>query len=388
MMQSFLLGFGLLLCAAAQQPDSSCSQTEGSSVLQRPAQAHEADVHKLSLQQMVAQPGGMSDATSLLDTAKAWALADVKGEFQADSIPPALLQSIIAAMNGVINATNISHREDQDEIDRSIAAIQACATTMDDSFTRAGGVNDVRDIQVADGAAHDTCRGQEVILYTTNATKCDSFQAYADSLEPPDCLCPELVAGPSPEMLACLQATATWATSANSTYISKRDQCYAASANLASQKTTCDTAQSTFESAFCSYAQSLTTTCGTYTSCRNAAVSSHSNTVSDVQVSEAGRKAQHQAAKKIICYLGVLNATEADKPTVFATCNSSTYSTTHLDIVYPTVPAAVTCDMSPINDKPCDSAFLSTYYLGKSWSTNAPARACIPCAWAVTTPAP
>jgi len=345
----------------------------------------EVDVQKLSLLQLVSnlKRGGMSSATSLLQTVKELAMADVQGEFHADPITQQVLQSILDQVNDhVINVTLVNHREDQREINRSIAVIQSCTTTMQSAFTVANtGVDALNTQQASDNTTHYTCRGQQVGLNSTKVTECDDFTSYANGLEAskPACLC-SFPAGPSDEMLTCIQSAATWATTANSTYITKRDECDTAGTDLNDKKTTCDSDQGTFESAFCSYAQALTSTCKAYGTCRATSISSHKTTVSDVEVSEAARKAEYVAAKKVICYVGVFAAAETAKPKVFEDCNAATHSTTSLDIVYPATPSAATCDVSPVDDQPCDSTFLSTYYVGKAWSTLAPAKTCSPCA--------
>jgi len=92
------------------------------------------------------------------------------------------------------------------------------------------------------------------------------------------------------------------------------------------------------------------------------------------------------AAKKVICFAGVLKAKAAEKSKDLKACIDKTYSTSHLDMSYPGLPNAAVCDVSPVANKPCDEAFITAHYEA-SWSTKAPAVKCVPCAWS-TPPAP
>jgi len=353
----------------------------------------EVDVQKLSLLQLVSnlKRGGMSSATTLLQTVKELAMADVQGEFGADPITSQVLQSIIDQMNeNVINVTLINHREDQREINRSIAVIENCTTTMQMKFAEGNtGVNALNAKQASDNTTHYDCRSRQVGLNSTQVAECNDFHLYAHGLHrsKPKCLC-SFPKGHSPAKLKCIQLAKGWAITANSTYITKRDECDTATYILRRKQLTCDSNQRTFESAFCSYAQSLTTTCKTYTTCRSKSISTHNTTISDVRVSEAARKAEYKAAKKVICYIGVFTAADTAKPKAYSDCNAATYSTTLLDIVYPPIPTVATCDVSPVDDKPCDHNFLSTYYAGKAWSTQAPATKCTPCEGSPPAPVP
>jgi len=330
-----------------------------------------------------------SNAASLLSTVRTLATAAANGKFEATPITQQALQFIVTAMeDNVINVSHINHEEDQREVDRSHATIVKCTTTMQSAFTAPQtGVDAIQAQMVADNNTHDACRVQQKSKNSTKQTECGDFEDYANSLVTPSCLCPSLPAGPSPSLLTCIQNTETWATTANTTYVTHEDECTEATTQLTNQKATCDANQRTFESAFCGYGQSLTTTCSAYTSCRKTSIGIFSTTISDVKVSEAARKAEYKAAKKVICYVGVFSAAAADKPAALDTCNTAVYSTADFDVLYPTAPDAATCDISPVASKPCDSTFVSTYYDGKTWSTLAPAIACVACGYDAT-PAP
>lgn len=344
-----------------------------------------ADLDTLSFLQEAAQSaGGSLRAQSLLGQMKAMAEADARGDLDASPITQQMLAGIVDLMEkGVINVTLVNHGEDQREANRAHQVIVDCTTTMQGEFTMATtGINALKSTMESNSGTHSACRGVEASLNGTKISKCTDFESFANGLKTPSCLCPSLPAGPSPALLACIQEAKRWATSNNATYVDKRDQCDVAKTNLNDKKTTCDSDQGTFESSFCSYGQKLTTTCSTYSTCRSTSIGTFNSVVSDIKVSEAARKAEYKAAKKVICYIGVLKAAPTDKPSALDTCNKATYGTTLLDIAYPTAPSAATCDVTPVDDKPCTSGFLSTYYIGKPWSSGAPAIPCSACSWA------
>jgi len=331
------------------------------------------------------------NVVSLLQTVRNLATAAANGESQASDIEQDVLAKIITQMEeNVIKVTKINHEEDTREIGRALAVISNCTSTMEGTFTQPGtGINALLAAMVSDNNTHDSCREEQKTKNTTNETECTDFETYAQGLVQPSCLCPSLPSPkPSPGLLDCIKETKKWATKAKPTYEGKRDDCHTASGELADQKETCDGDQSAFESAFCGYGQKLTRTCDTYTSCHGEGSESYKVTVADVKVSEAARKSEFVAAKKVICYVGVLKASAATRPSVLSACDQASYSTDHLDMTYPPPSPLASCDKSPVDIKPCDDAFVSKYYTSQPWFTLAPAVACNPCAWGGSAPAP
>merc|ERR1719336_680908 len=333
---------------------------------------------------MASQPMGKQSSSSLLPKIKALALADVKGELDADPITEEALADIIKQMeDNVINVTLVNHGEDQRELNRVHQAMVDCTETMQDSFSKANiGINVLKAKMEADDTAHTNCRKTQVSKNETDASKCTDFKTFAQGLDAtkPDCAC-AFPAGPSTEMLDCLVELHTWGQQKSDTYVQRRDACNVATKDLDNQKLTCDNNQATFESAFCSYGLMLTETCSTYASCREMTEKKFTETQADVEASEKARKTEYTAAKSVICYVGVLQAIAADKNSTMAAWQNATYDTTILNIQYLDIPAAADCDTTPVKDHPCTDDFLATHYESKSWSIKAPAVACSPCAW-------
>merc|ERR1719367_2612516 len=232
--------------------------------------AQEANAHKLNLRQLLTH-GAISNTTSLLQFVKNLALADVKGELDADPITEEVLADIIKQMEeNVINVTLLTHGEDQRELNRMHEAIMDCTETMQDAFSKAdSGIDVLKAKMEADETAHTNCRTTQVSKNDTHVSKCTDFETFAQGLDAtkPDCAC-AFPAGPSTKMLDCLVELESWGQQKSDTYVQRRDACNTATTYLDNQKLACDNNQGNFESSFCSYGQMLTVSCSTYASCR------------------------------------------------------------------------------------------------------------------------
>merc|ERR1712190_192127 len=96
---------------------------------------------------------------------------------------------------------------------------------------------------------------------------------------------------------------------------------------------------------------------------------------------ESARKAMFSAAKNVICYLGVFEAAAKDQPATLKACKDhAAYDSSHLNIKYEALPAALPCDKSPVSTFPCEKAWTDANYNTQSWFGKAPTEACTACA--------
>merc|ERR1719367_121808 len=350
----------------------------------------EEDAHQVNLQQFLT-PGDMSNTTSLVQFVKNLASAHVRGELNANPITAQVLADMVKKMEeNVINVTLMNHHEDQREMNRSHTSLVNCTTAMQASFSHASnGVDFLKTQMEAAKTTHNTCRGKQKTMNATQGTSCQKFKLFDDSLDltKPTCAC-SFPASPSAQRLDCMQKLEVWSRNSSAAYITHRDACNTASTNLGKQKALCDNDQGTFETAFCSYGLKLTDTCSTYASCRATKYQQFLDVQADVKRDEAARKIEYTAAKQVICYVGVLNATANSSKSVFEACQNATYSTSSLNINYPNAPVAAICDVTPVDDRPCSSNFLSIYYDAKTWVNKAPYTKCNACSWGNPTPTP
>jgi len=325
---------------------------------------------------------GQPLAASILQTVKHMAEKDAKGQQPAGNITEEVLEKIIKAMEeNVIEAGKVSHNEDQTEVNRDHTSIITCNKTREEHFTKPGsGVNFLEGRMKEEYKNLTKCKTEQASLKDTQVTECTAFTTFVKGLQnsKPSCVC-NLPTTPSDTVLTCIQQAASWGKSNSATYIELRDNCNTSTANHDSKKKTCDANQGSFESAFCSYGLLLTTTCQEYDTCHANALAKYNETKTNVKVAENSRKQEFVAAKKVICYVGVVRAKDADKTKLLEKCKAENYDTTQLDIVYPAVPDRATCDTSPVDAKPCDDTFISKYY--SNFDPLAPPEACIPCAW-------
>merc|ERR1719422_1082031 len=348
----------------------------------------EAEVSKLSL--LLSSEQESQSTESILAMVQSMAEQDARGKLHSVNLTESIIQKIIQQMEeGVIKAADTQHKRDQSVVNRMLEDIEKCKETMEGKFNApSNGVNALKQSTDTAKSLLTTCKTDLVGKITTKETECTAFTSFVKGLSnsKPKCVC-SLAETPSPEVLECIQEAKSWGTSSEPSYIDLRDKCDTATSAVATKKEACDTAQSTFESSFCSYGEKLTDTCQDYEKCHSDTSAAYNNNNELLKVAETSRKAEFVAAKKVICFAGVLKAKAAEKSKDLKACIDKTYSTSHLDMSYPGLPNKAVCDVFPVANKPCDEAFITAHYEA-SWSTKAPAATCVPCAWSKPTNPP
>jgi len=346
----------------------------------------EAELSKLSLLLGSEQESHSTSTESILAMVQSLAEEDARGKLHSVNLTESIINKIIEQMEEkVIKVADTQHNQDQAEVNRMLGDVKKCKETMEDKFNaNPNGVNALKKSTETAKTALTTCKTDLVSKITDKETKCTAFTSFVKGLSnsKPDCVC-SLPQTPSKDVLECIQDAKNWGTSSEPEYIDKRDKCDAATTAMNDKHKACNTAQGTFESSFCSYGEKLTDTCSDYGTCYSEKSSAYTKNNDNVKVAETSRKAEYVAAKKVICFAGVLKAKAAAKSKDLKSCIDETHSTSHLDMSYPALPNQATCDISPVAIKPCDAAFIEAHYgAGVSWSKKAPAATCVPCAWA------
>lgn len=105
---------------------------------------------------------------------------------------------------------------------------------------------------------------------------------------------------------------------------------------------------------------------------------------------EETRKAEHVAAKRVSCYLDVLNATQVNKSEMMMGCRTALHSVNHLNVEYPQLPEKYTCNLrgASSSKQTCGEDWLQSEYKDQPWYTDANAEECAPCPTPAPTPAP
>lgn len=168
------------------------------------------------------------------------------------------------------------------------------------------------------------------------------------------------------------------------------------------QQAQCDTLQTLWEQAYCSYAGDLKTACAVGNSCRQRRLAAYRSTVSLVKKGEQNRKALFKSTRTVICHLQVVlgthsnkdatkghngthsikNATEGHNQCVDLTANHNVSS---LNINYPAEPQLRSCSTRGFTRAPCDANWIRDE-LTPLLPSNVKARNCSRCTW--ETPAP
>merc|ERR1719336_3218335 len=313
---------------------------------------------------------------------------DARGKFRSVNMTESIIQKIIQQMEEkVITAADTQHKQDQGEVNRMLEDTKKCRETMEDKFNApSNGVNALKQNTDTAKSALTTCKTDLVGKIRTKGTECMALTSFVKGLSnsKPKCVC-TLAKTPSQEVLECIQEAKSWGTSSETSYIDLKGKCDTATSAVATKEEACNTDQRTFESAFCSYGEKLTDTCQDFEKCHSDKSAEYSDSNKEIKVAETSRKQEFVAAKKVICFVGVLKAKAAEKSKNLKACIDKTYDTSHLDMSYPVSPIAATCDISPVANKPCDRAFISAHYEA-SWSKKAPAATCVPCAWSAPAP--
>jgi len=325
-------------------------------VLSDLAQPQENLGHVLVAVQKLAQ--GVTNGTEQLSDATREALAGIGEEMQA-----------------IIAATNVSHQEDQGEVDRARDAFLDCVTGE-------GGESNVSVVVATQEQEHASCRREEAELSRNMSTACAAYAATVAVPGAPTCML--TLSGAQNDTQAehlesCLELIAAWLTPYQARVAETKAACNAIKERHQDQTQGCNILQRGYEDSFCDYRRELTGACSRYDSCFSSREVEQRSVQEKVQVTEASRKAQFVAAKHIQCYLAVINGDAEARQGLLGNCTSLEVATLHLDVMYHDTPEATECDVSLVNTYPCQQPWLTEHYESQSWFADARTAACSPC---------
>jgi len=283
------------------------------------------------------------------------------GEEKITDASKLALSGIKDEMFAIIDDTTQQHTENQEEVDSARDAISFCGTETTEKHTNASGINDLKEKVDEKRIEHNTLRVKEKEALVEKTEKCTAFKTYNDNISPPPCSV-TFPPGPSDSRLDCIVRIKEWSHQNFREYDQKENECHETTVTSETDGQEADEEQEAFETGFCTYASTLIETCEAQTRCRSQFVAARDKLHSQVKVTENGRKAEYKAAKKILCLLDVLNATVAEMPGLLVRCEKLGIATSHLDMVYPAIPAAAECDPSPVAIKPGDDAWQKKEY--------------------------
>lgn len=232
------------------------------------------------------------------------------------------------------------------------AAIVACNSARDAALT--GTVATKLQASRTAEDAHSDCRDAEDTKITDMEQKCGVFEGLQKCGHEQDWFAgyEEGDAGPGSLKEAVTAAVACKSTIAAAT----------------SQATTCDTAQTTFRDAWCSYASELDTVCSTHESCYDLQKSNWNAASDSITVLQKEQKTIFRMLGRIRCYLEILfrrsqeGTAYVPKQSDIETCQDTAITKDgHLDVNYGSIAERGLCKGADnVKDEPTDNGPGST----------------------------
>jgi hypothetical protein len=286
-----------------------------------------------------------------------------------------LIKQMVGQMQ---KASEAEHIEDQSEIYRMQGLINNCSSDAQATLLT---VTSLKNSTQAERDAHATCCIAEVVAKNAKNASCSAYDSYRKSSAPPVCLPTQLTDVyvqatdklKREQMETCLIVTKDWLTPLYDKYA----MCESKSDLHDNQTAACNKKQQTFEQAFCAFQSKLEDACDEQTTCRSRTIAARNNTYDGVKMSEAARKADVVAGKRLECFLAVLEANMTKKQSALRKCQNMTINTSSFIIDYPQIPSATSCVKE--QSKPCDDNWTKQEYQSQTWYTGSRMQACVSC---------
>eukprot|EP00443_Scrippsiella_acuminata_P001618 CAMPEP_0115250862 /NCGR_PEP_ID=MMETSP0270-20121206/43332_1 /TAXON_ID=71861 /ORGANISM="Scrippsiella trochoidea, Strain CCMP3099" /LENGTH=555 /DNA_ID=CAMNT_0002666263 /DNA_START=69 /DNA_END=1732 /DNA_ORIENTATION=+ len=298
----------------------------------------------------------------LLAATQLFATRVSNGTAQEDETMPAVLVNIHQAMETVVSGLVAEHNTTQHFVDLANHSIRVC----DAHLQPVVGAEAAREEHVA-------CRSTEAKFNETRRKSCDNYQrVLLDRPGVPECE-PDYLDHPeraSYEAAASfMERWSDWLGTWNTTLRQSRTSCNQASTLHSAQVKQCEQKQVVFETKFCDRVGA----CPQYIACRSSSEADQESAHADAKVTEAGMQATHVAARRVQCYIKVVQAAHEARPALLASCSSLQPSTSHLAIVYGRAPARSSCEA--LQGDPCDAEWRHQHYGTEDWYMGAPPMA-------------
>jgi len=313
----------------------------------------------------------------------------------------AQIRPFISQMQGSINVAHDSAQQALTKLGSDISGCNTAKATGDAEAssldtTRQSHSNDHKSCRTRQKTANDDLASCQVTLTALEEAKKSSCQLYEDAKKTPGCGGIPATAGETWE--SYVSRAATWFVQERDTFMNKKDVCNNDTAKVDDQRTLCSGASATLkkvfddtkqechdkqtklESATCSYVSKVNSTCNSFATCANTYADSFDTQKSSVETLENQRKVEWNATERLLCLLDVYGSSGDVDATKLQTCQHIADNTSHLNLVYPTIPRPSPC--AAISPHPCDADYIQAEY----GSLDAPAGNCTPCAWKAPTP--
>merc|ERR1719482_2201633 len=294
----------------------------------RPAQMLQEEVEQ------IIRSGGEPSATKIKDIENLVS-GEIFPELQATH---SMAQMDIAMMSHAVSATNQNTYQE----------LQTTKHTMEVQVMHA------RD-------ALSNCRTAEAPLNASKVLHCSVRDRFLQGIEVPSSLPSER----SPALMGpYLDAMSTYFYPKHGEFVKLDTACINATSVYDVHRSSCNMMQAQYELDFCTWRTRMMDICMVASHVYAQAVATYRSKEASTKVLVQKMKTEYTAIKKILCYVNVWlsdSNTSTANQTILEACNMSAVVTSPMDISYPGVPCATTCDTSATAAYPGTEAFAAGY---------------------------
>merc|ERR1719327_1969333 len=209
--------------------------------------------------------------------------------------------------------------------------------------------------------ALSTCRIAEAPLNASKVLHCSERDRFLEGIELPA----SLPSQRTRDLISpYLDAMSTYFYPKHDEFVKLDTTCINATSVYDVHRSSCNMMQAQYEVDFCIWRTRMTDTCMVASHMYAHAVATYRSKEASTKVLVQKMKTEYTAIKKILCYINVWlsdsNTSTANR-TILEACNMSAVDTSPMDVSYPGVPCATTCDTSAAAAHPGTEAFAAGY---------------------------
>merc|ERR1719324_602484 len=209
--------------------------------------------------------------------------------------------------------------------------------------------------------ALSNCRTAEAPLNASKVLHCSERDRFQEGIELPA----SLPIQRSPALMGpYLDAMSTYFYPKHDEFVKLDTTCINATSVYDVHRSSCNMKQAQYEVDFCTWRTRMTDICMVASHTYAHAVATYRSKEASTKVLVQKMKTEYTAIKKILCYINVWlsdSNTSTANQTILEACNMSAVDTSPMDISYPGVPCATTCDISATAAFPGTEAFAAGY---------------------------
>merc|ERR1719247_1851787 len=222
---------------------------------------------------------------------------------------------------------------------------------------------DTMEVQVMNARASlSTCRTAEAALNASKVLHCSERDRFSEGIALPASL---PIEPRTPALMGpYLDAMSTYFYPKHGEFVKLDTACINATGLFDTHRSSCNMMQAQYELDFCTWRTRMMDICMLHSHMYAHAVATYRSKEASTKVLVQKMKTEYTAIKKILCYVNVWlsdSNTSTANQTILEACNMSAVDTSPMDVSYPGVPCATTCDTSATAAFPGTEAFAAGY---------------------------